>query len=279
MPVCKTCGSIVQPGNSFCPVCGQGLFAEEDALICSACHTPNAPGTRFCKNCGAVLLKKPKTVQCPVCGSENAADALYCTSCGSAMPGDFEKEFEVENLDKLQEVMPLLQSFTNTFDNEFAELSADELQKTTYVCPVCGKRNNISDTKCRRCGRSKSRSEELAMKQRIPSFEDAVEVPDTPHTLPMVQNFAPVQSDKKPEYTGGKRAAGSTFAGNNGANSCAAGGGYASAGGFMQGTPIVQPLAIVPYVTQEQPLWQTASRADYEAYKRAKGIDPANNGR
>ncbi len=147
MPVCKTCGSVVQPGNSFCPVCGQGLFAEEDALICAACHTPNAPGTRFCKTCGAVLLKKPKTVQCPVCGSENAADALYCTACGSEMPGDFEKEFEVENVNRLQEVLPLLQSYTQSFDNEFSGLSAEELKNSTYVCPVCGKRNNISEVK------------------------------------------------------------------------------------------------------------------------------------
>ncbi len=278
MPVCKTCGSVVQPGNSFCPVCGQGLFAEEDALICAACHTPNAPGTRFCKTCGAVLLKKPKTVQCPVCGSENAADALYCTACGSEMPGDFEKEFEVENVNRLQEVLPLLQSYTQSFDNEFSGLSAEELKNSTYVCPVCGKRNNISDVKCRRCGRDKNRSEELAMKQRIPTFEDAVEIKDKPHTPPMAQNYAPVQSEKKPEFVNGKRSAGSTYAGNNGAGGFA-GGGYANAGGFMQGAPIVQPLAIVPYVTQEQPLWQTASRSDYEAYKRAKGIDPAAGNR
>ena len=117
MAICKTCGSVVQPGDSFCPVCGQGLFAAEDALICSACNTPNAPGTRFCKHCGAVLLRKPKTVQCPVCGSENAEDALYCTACGSEMPGEFEKEFEVENIEKLQEVLPLLHSFADSFNS------------------------------------------------------------------------------------------------------------------------------------------------------------------
>ena len=26
MAVCKTCGSVVHQGDSFCPVCGQGLF-------------------------------------------------------------------------------------------------------------------------------------------------------------------------------------------------------------------------------------------------------------
>lgn len=36
----------------------------------------------------------------------------------------------------------------------------------------------------------------------------------------------------------------------------------------MQNSPIVQPLAIVPYVTQEQPLWQYASKADYERMRR-----------
>ena len=172
MAVCKTCGSVVHQGDSFCPVCGQGLFNPEDALICSACETPNAPGTRFCKHCGAVLLRKPKTVQCPVCGSENAEDALYCTACGSEMPGDFEKEFEVESIERLQAVLPLIHSYAEKFNGEFDKLSEEELKNSTYVCPVCGKRNSISDEKCRRCGRDKNRSLYLASKQRIPSFED-----------------------------------------------------------------------------------------------------------
>lgn len=128
MAVCKTCGSVVHQGDSFCPVCGQGLFNPEDALICSACETPNAPGTRFCKHCGAVLLRKPKTVQCPVCGSENAEDALYCTACGSEMPGDFEKEFEVESIEKLQAVLPLIHSYAEKFNGEFDKLSEEELK-------------------------------------------------------------------------------------------------------------------------------------------------------
>lgn len=196
------------------------------------------------------------------------------------MPGIFEKEFEVESINKLQEVLPLLQSYAASFDNEFDGLTEKELEETTYICPVCGKRNNISDLKCRRCGRDKARSEELALKQRIPSFEDAVEIPDTPHIMP-VRSSVPVQTERKPEFVNGKRSADSTYAGasNNGgfAGGGYAGGGYA-AGGFMQGAPIVQPLAIVPYLSQEQPLWQYSSRADYENYKRAKGYSaPANN--
>lgn len=268
MQICKTCGSVVQPGNSFCSVCGQGLFAPEEALICGSCQTANAPGTRFCKTCGAVLLRKPKTAQCTVCGSENSQDALYCTVCGSEMPGEFEKEFEVESVDKLQKVLPLLQAHGNSIANEYAALSKQEIADTTYVCPVCGKRNNISDVKCRRCGRDKNRSAELAMKQRIPSFEDAVEIPDRTHVPPMAQNFAPVVSDKRPEFINGKRSADSTFAGGG-----FAGGGFVGGYNGGQSAPIVQPLAIVPYVTQEQPLWQTASKTDFEDYKRQKGFN------
>lgn len=266
MAVCKTCGSVVHQGDSFCPVCGQGLFNPEDALICSACETPNAPGTRFCKHCGAVLLRKPKTVQCPVCGSENAEDALYCTACGSEMPGDFEKEFEVESIERLQAVLPLIHSYAEKFNGEFDKLSEEELKNSTYVCPVCGKRNSISDEKCRRCGRDKNRSLYLASKQRIPSFEDAVEVPDVPHT-PVVEPVFPVKADKKPEFINGKKSADSTPV--RGGGQAGYAGGYAySSDGFMQNSPIVQPLAIVPYVTQEQPLWQYASKADYERMRR-----------
>ena len=266
MAICKTCGSVVQPGDSFCPVCGQGLFAAEDALICSACNTPNAPGTRFCKHCGAVLLRKPKAVQGPVCGSENAEDALYCTACGSEMPGEFEKEFEVENIEKLQAVLPLLHSFADSYNAEFDRLSPEELEKTTYVCPVCGKRNDLGDVKCRRCGRDRNRSEYLASKQRITSFEDAVEIPDGLHTPSQPAPAFPVTTDKKPEFLNGKRSADSTPVGRAENVSAGYAGGYAgyARDGFVQSSPIVQPLAIVPYVTQEQPLWQYASKSDYE---------------
>lgn len=278
MAVCKTCGAIVSPGDAFCPVCGQGLFSAEDAFYCAACGTANPPGTRFCKKCGAVLLKKPKTIQCPVCGSENAEDALYCTTCGSEMPGTVREEFEPENLKKLREVLPDLMSYAATFDDEFAQLSEEELKETTYVCPVCGKRNNISDEKCRRCGRSRARSEELARKGRIPSFENAVEIPDKPHTMPPVEGEI-IPAGGTHDFLRGRPSAGSTFGAPAGGAGMNAGGGYAGggfvrAGGYQQAPPVVQPLAIVPYLTQEQPLWQFASREDYDRYMRQNNLNP-----
>ena len=145
-------------------------------------------------------------------------------------------------------------------------MSPEELEKTTYVCPVCGKRNDLGDVKCRRCGRDRNRSEYLASKQRITSFEDAVEIPDGLHTPSQPAPVFPVTTDKKPEFPNGKRSADSTPAGGAGNVSAGYAGGYAgyARDGFVQSSPIVQPLAIVPYVTQEQPLWQYASKSDYE---------------
>ena len=91
-------------------------------------------------------------------------------------------------------------------------------------------------------------------------------MPDVPHT-PVVEPVFPVKADKKPEFINGKKSADSKPV--RGGGQAGYAGGYTYSGdGFMQNSPIVQPLAIVPYVTQEQPLWQYASKADYERMRR-----------
>ncbi|MEG1613590.1 MAG: zinc ribbon domain-containing protein [Clostridia bacterium] len=258
MSVCKSCGATVQAGSTFCPSCGQDVLSNGNAVICLQCNTPNPAGTRFCKGCGAVLIKKSKSVQCAVCGSENAPDAIYCTVCGSEMPGEVEIELESESVKQLKNLIPEIETYAQAVGELFPGVDEAELSAMTYICPVCGKLNSVSDGKCKRCGRDKKRTAELAAKGRVPNFDSAVLVPDKKVKPPKVV-LDNAQTAPKHEFKNGKpSAAVSPMFGY---------GGYG--GGYGQMSPIVQPIAIVPYVTQEQPLWQTASKEEIAAAEAA----------
>jgi hypothetical protein len=167
------------------------------------------------------------------------------------MPGEVDLALKSESVEKLKALIPEISAYKLAVGIPFAGVNKSELNAMTYVCPVCGKRNKISDEKCERCGRNMKRTAELIAKGRITPFEEAVVVPDKRKKPPIIK-FEPVNH----EFLNGKKAAESAPIGamNNG-------GGFSGAYGnpYGQVSPIVQPLAIVPYVTQEQPLWQTTS--------------------
>jgi len=48
--ICPNCGASAQPGDRFCPKCGQTL-----ALTCANCGAPAHPGDQFCATCGTKL--------------------------------------------------------------------------------------------------------------------------------------------------------------------------------------------------------------------------------
>ncbi len=263
MAVCKNCGSTISNGQTVCSSCGQAVSSGGDTgIICLSCNTVNPIGTHFCKGCGAVLIKKQKAVQCAVCGSDNPPDALFCTTCGSAMPGEVELDFESESINKLKTLIPEIMAYKQAIGDPYAGASSADIEKMTYICPACGKRNNLSDDKCKRCGRDRKRTAELASKGLVPTFEEAVCIPDakfapTPVELPSLNSMP------KHEFKKGKPSA-----------DCAAVFGGMSTGynGYGQMSPIVQPIAIVPYVSQEQPLWQTATEEEI-AEAAASSID------
>lgn len=252
MSVCKNCGATVQAGFSFCPTCGQDVSTYENAIICLSCNTPNPAGTRFCKGCGAVLIKRVKTVKCIVCGSDNAEDANFCTVCGSAIPGEKKIEFESESILKLKELIPAIRAYSEA-NGLFSGASNEEIAEMTYICPICGKANSIDDEKCKRCGRDRKRSALLAVKNRIPTFEEAISVPDKLYKPLKPEKTEIEYKNNKSEYIYGKKTADTAPY----YNQCGT-----VNGNFEQMSPIVQPLAIVPYVTQEQPLWQIASHEE-----------------
>lgn len=259
MAICNNCSTSIQAGFLFCPTCGQSVSPFEDAVICLNCNTVNSASTRFCKGCGYVLIKRKKSVQCVVCGSDNAKDASFCTVCGSGIPGEKKTELESESVEKLKKIVPEIKAYVEA-NTPFAGASEAEIAKMTYICPVCGKVNSLDAENCKRCGRNKKRTAVLIAKNRIVSFEDANAIPD--------RLYKPQKSTTNAEDNQKNTAKTEGFYGRKSANAAQ---GYNSnglnTGGFGQMTPIVQPLAIVPYVSQEQPLWQTDSLDEIEIEK------------
>lgn len=145
MATCKNCGAEVKDGATFCPICGK------------------------------VLVVKEKQAICPVCDTENALEAVFCVKCGATMPGEKDTNLESESIQKLKALIPKISSVSATFADPY---SGADKAALTYVCPVCGKRNDLNAQRCVRCGRDRKRSAQLAAKKRIASFKDAVEVPN-----------------------------------------------------------------------------------------------------
>ncbi len=73
---CKTCGTPIAEGDTFCGACGSRLQAEN---LCPACGYAVQPDHSYCAKCGARLDGK---VVCNNCGTEFQGN--FCPSCGQA---------------------------------------------------------------------------------------------------------------------------------------------------------------------------------------------------
>lgn len=239
MVICKKCGASLMPGVTFCPSCGTDVNSGACIVVCDNCNTENDIGTRFCKSCGRVLIKKEKKVACQVCGMDNPVDAVFCVVCGAEIKGERNVNLEPESITKLRSLLPTIQRITTSFYEEFAGATPAEVAALSYVCPMCGKLNNNNQEKCVRCGRDKVRTADLIAKGRVANFDEVVPVPDKKFKVPLVK-----PSEAKKEAVQQKN--------NN------------QRGGYNSGpmAPIVQPIAFVPYVSQDPNLWQSLSKEE-----------------
>ncbi len=168
MVVCKKCGTSLMGGVTYCPSCGTDINSGCGVVVCDDCQTENIFGARFCKNCGKVLIKKEKKIACQECGMDNDLDSVYCTVCGVELLGERNNSLEVGSVKKLEALIPTINRITTSFYDEFAGSTPAELAAMTYVCPLCGKRNQNNQQKCTRCGRDKKRTAELILKAELP---------------------------------------------------------------------------------------------------------------
>lgn len=132
--------------------------------ICRHCNAEVSDGATFCPVCGKPVMKKEKVVLCPECGLENPVGTAFCVHCGSKLPGEKNPNLESESVQKLKGLLPVIKGIASTFDDPYAGASQEEIEKMTYVCPVCGKRNRNNEEKCARCGRDRKRTAALAAK-------------------------------------------------------------------------------------------------------------------
>lgn len=200
-------------------------------------------------------------------------------------------ELGSEDVELLKKMSVALQNYAKYYADPFSQIDEDDIEGETYVCPACGTINPLDATACTHCGRDKARALLLLAKNKIkqsPPIKRRQKIVTPPQCdlevkkVPTLDEFADGASGKpkqgetvKAEERKEEQA---DFSGPNQAHF----GAYTypppyafpyppQAGAYPAGMqqyyigpdgkpyqmpPIVQPVAFVPYVTQEQPLMQ-----------------------
>ncbi|MCQ2602611.1 MAG: zinc-ribbon domain-containing protein [Clostridia bacterium] len=195
-------------------------------------------------------------------------------------------ELGSEDVAKLKKISHALKEVATYYADPYSEFGEDQIETETYVCPICGAINPLSVTACLHCGRDRARSTLLLAKGKIKQSPPVrrkvkkIEVPEVDlqaQKTPTFEEFAGAEFEKaqtkpievqKPDerqvFTSPTQA---PYMPAQGAGAYPppyypyppmpyGGVAYDQNGTPYQMPPIVQPVAFVPYVTQEQPLMQ-----------------------
>ena len=288
-PVCAICGAKNLPGTKFCVSCGAPLPRDE-----STHNNFDIMEMRKAKlNLDLMVKERMKGVEKEI-GEKRAKlqeeeersmreiedyrsktnDEL--TKQAQMLDAYREKVNEMgsEDVAKLRKVTSGLKEVVGYYANPYSEIDEDLIEEETYVCPICGAINPLTVTQCLHCGRSRARATLLLAKGKIkqapPVRYRAEQIPvqdvdlDAPHT-PTFDEFAgeafeeaqtkPIEIEREqPETAPEQPYYGAQYNAPQGNPY-----GYPPYGmpqGQYQMPPIVQPVAFVPYVTQDQPLMQ-----------------------
>ena len=205
-------------------------------------------------------------------------------------------ELGSEDVAKLKKLASAVRNYSAFYADPYsAAENMDELENP-FICPVCGGINAADAVRCTRCGRSRARSVELLDKGLIkqsPPIRKKTKVIAAPEEdlsarkTPTFEEFAGEafnEAQTKPIEKPAEEKDAPNFAG---AHHYGMPAGYPygypygapvlynrETGEPYQMPPIVQPVAFVPYVTQDQPLMQYMPEEDYPA----GGSRPAGNG-
>lgn len=213
-------------------------------------------------------------------------------------------ELGSEDVAKLKRISGALKEVASYYADPYSEIDEDDINTETYVCPVCGAINPLNVTECLHCGRNKARSTLLLAKGKIKQSPpvkrkskklDAPEIKLESQKTPTFDEFAGEEFAKaqtKPIEVPKQEDAHVSFSAPSQAPFVPMGGypypyPQAPYGGVFynketgepyQMPPIVQPVAFVPYVTQEQPLMQYApTEAPLPVQIAKPKVNPDNN--
>lgn len=197
-------------------------------------------------------------------------------------------EMGAEDVNLLKKISSALKDYSVYYADPYSELDEDDIDGETYVCPACGTVNPVNVTACAHCGRKKARAALLLAKGKIKQSRPVKRKKDI--IPPPKEDLCVQKTPTFDEYAGGEfeeaqtkpiekeikeeKKEASDFSG-PGAQPYFNGYAYppypypypptafgapaffnAQTGEPYQMPPIVQPVAFVPYVTQEQPLMQ-----------------------
>lgn len=302
-PVCAVCGSKNLPGARYCVACGAPIIASEETH--SDEEVLNARKAK--QQLDAMARERMAAIDREIADKRKRFDDEK-QSALDEIEGfrlktneDLEKQARLlnayrdklnelgsEDLAQLKKASDALKKLAVYYSDPLSQLSEDQINGETFVCPACGTINPLTAEHCSHCGRSKARSilllEKGKIKQRAPirRKKDVVTAPEldleTAKT-PTFDEFAGEEFEKlrekpEPEPVKEEKEKPADFSG-------PAGGGFygypyspyaypfaqpampasptlagEKSGEPYQMPPIVQPVAFVPYVTQEQPLMQ-----------------------
>ena len=197
-------------------------------------------------------------------------------------------ELGAEDVEQLKKISESLKRYSVYYADPYSEIDEDEIIDETYVCPACGTINPINVVACSHCGRNKARASLLLAKDKIkqhPPVKRKKAVIPAPEAdthvdrLPDYEHFDEEAIAEQERIKAEEEAAklkeeqekkeqeeqkNDNFV-EQPQNPYA---GYPYVYPYMgyqggdpskfQMPPIVQPVAFVPYVTQDQPVLQYA---------------------
>ena len=298
-PVCSICGAENLPGVKFCVVCGapvvdfESPLTEQDVL---EMRKNKMNVDLMIKERMRVADREIEQMKRKV-GEDKARALKEIEDYRKKTNDEFTKQAKLldayrekvnelgsEDVARIGKLAASLRSQARFYNDPYSALDEVSEGEGVFVCPICGTVNAPDAVKCVRCGRSKARSKLLLAKGKIkqsppvrkktrmiaaaeedlsvagtPTFDEfAGEAFEEAQNQPIeVASDAPAVAD----YTGGQ-----ARVAQGGYPYPPAGYGvpyYGADGISRQMPPIVQPVAFVPYVTQDQPLMQYTPTGEY----------------
>ncbi|HKL94585.1 MAG TPA: hypothetical protein VJZ69_04805 [Clostridia bacterium] len=202
------------------------------------------------------------------------------------------EEADSPDVAKLKKLAKAVRTYSSFLFSPFSELPDVEKRNAIFVCPVCGAENSLNDKACYACGRSKERSLELMKKGKLikyPNYgvmnhravrpKEKIDISDVGSVVfenahdNVVSQFKQSVEEKsqntniakgeerqyQQHYQNDFQAPHNFYRPQNGQIKFAPSfSGANNPTDPYQMPPIVQPVAFVPYVTQDQPVLQFA---------------------
>ncbi len=295
-PLCTVCGTLNLPGARFCVACGAPIIPQEDthtdAEVLESRKAKMKIDMMEKERMQAIdkeiaqrrsRFNQEKELALQEIETERRKNQQEIDKQAELLNRYHERlnELGSEDVLQLKKVAEALRQYSIYYADPYSEIDEDEIIDETYVCPCCGTINPLNVVACSHCGRNKARATLLLAKDKIvqrPPIKRKKAIIPPPVTdtelerLPESQNYTgenkQTQKIEKPVEPPTAKENVEKPADFSGPAQMPFFGGYPFGYPYpaydvgedkrFQMPPIVQPVAFVPYVTQDQPVMQYA---------------------